>query len=1178
MEEIKEIQILMIEDDPDDALIIKDLLCESKDPAFVVDHVYDLKNGLEFLQTNNPDIILLDLNLPDSSGLDTIRALRSYTQNLPVIVISGHSDQMLAMEAVKIGAHDYLVKGIISAPILRRVLLYGLNRHNLRRSLTENIEQYDIIIENNIFGILIIDNSGVIQFSNKKAGELLGKDPEDLIKQDFGIPVVQNRAFHLQAGDRMIELRSRPIVWQKQQAYFVSMYDVTERLKSEQRYQALNRVYRMLLKANEALFQMHDENSLLKEICKIVVEEGGYHFAWVGFADNDRHKTVRPVAYFGREEHYIKGIKISWGKNKFGQGPTGRAIRSGQAVTVQNWSKDPIVAPWRKNGKCFNFKASIALPLKNGDETFGALNIYSKEQISFEPLETELLLKLAGNLSYGIQNLRLKKAKEKNEQALAESYTRFRNLFNSVPVALYIFSMDEKLFEANSFFLKMTGFEKVEDLKAFAFKHGGMSVEADKVLKVLETEDAIHELETQWRTNNGNLIWVKESIRVVRDHQGKILYYEGMAEDITARKAAEQALKASEQKYRRIVDLAQEGIWMLDARARTTFVNQKMADMLGYEAQEMIGRNYFDFIVKDNKKEAVAQWHKQLQGKNIQHELCFLKKDGTKMWGLVSSRPILEEDFQGALKMVVDITEKKLINQQLEETNRQLMSLLESSSAVIYSARWHNGMVAPLQITANLKNIFGYEPQELINNPDLWINNIHPEDKEQVIQAITRINQPGKYSFEYRVKDRAGNYLWVYDEMRIPADWREGTFTIHGLWIDITEKKKLEGQFLRAQRMESLGALAGGIAHDLNNILTPILLATEVLRMRDKKPANEKVMHMIESSAQRGKELIQQILSFARGVEGEHKPVQVRHIIAEVGRIIKETFPKSINFKMSVAKDLWPVLADATQINQVLMNLCVNARDAMPEGGKLEIRAENVVFDEHYSLMHQTAQPGDYIKISVIDSGQGIPEKLINKIFDPFFSTKEVGKGTGLGLSTVHTIIQQHNGFINVYSEPGNGTTFNVYLPANKSAEVEESREIAEDLKGEGQTILVIDDEAAIREIISNTLKDNGYRVLTASDGAQGVAIFAQQKNKTDLVLTDISMPYMDGHSAIRSILKINPDVDIIAMSGLEHDVKVDINRPIKMLNKPFTSQKLLKTMKEVLAVSTKTKEKQTAN
>jgi CheY-like chemotaxis protein len=325
---------------------------------------------------------------------------------------------------------------------------------------------------------------------------------------------------------------------------------------------------------------------------------------------------------------------------------------------------------------------------------------------------------------------------------------------------------------------------------------------------------------------------------------------------------------------------------------------------------------------------------------------------------------------------------------------------------------------------------------------------------------------------------------------------------------------------------------------------------------------------IIERSAQRGASLIKQVQSFARGVEGEKKDLQATYLISEIRQIAKETFPRNIGVKADIPNDLWTTCGDATQLHQVLMNLCVNARDAMPNGGILGICAENIIVDESFAKINVDARVGPYVTIAVSDTGTGIHPKIMDRIFEPFFTTKAPGKGTGLGLSTALAIVKSHGGFINVYSEVGNGSTFKVYLPAITTAVTQ--KEQARSLKlpaGHGEYILVVDDEAQIREITRVSLEKNGYRVLTASDGAEAIPLYSQNRDKIKIVLMDMMMPIMDGPASISELLEIDPQVRIIAVSGLtESDKYASITGKVyAFLSKPYTTERLLKTIHEVL-------------
>jgi two-component system, cell cycle sensor histidine kinase and response regulator CckA len=464
------------------------------------------------------------------------------------------------------------------------------------------------------------------------------------------------------------------------------------------------------------------------------------------------------------------------------------------------------------------------------------------------------------------------------------------------------------------------------------------------------------------------------------------------------------------------------------------------------------------------------------------------------------------------------------------------------------------------------ERLYGWQAQEAIGrNPNLLIYNESLVD--QLLEIHTALKQTDTWQGELHQVTKNEKPIVVYSRWTLVRDRQAQPKSILVVNTDITEKKLLEAQFLRAQRLESIGTLASGIAHDLNNVLAPILMTAQLLESQMHDERSQRLLPIVVTNAKRGAALVKQVLSFARGLEGTYTNLQIKHLISEIRQIAKQTFPKSIEVQTNIASNLWSVSGDATQLHQVLMNLCVNARDAMPNGGTLTISAENFTADEHYARMNLEAKAGSYIVVTVRDTGQGMSLETQERIFEPFFTTKELGKGTGLGLSTVMGIVKGHNGFIQVWSELGRGTEFQVYLPA--VAVVEYYRQTEQDTPyGNGELILVVDDEAGVREATKTSLETFNYKVVTASDGIEAIATYAEHRDRIDLILIDMLMPAMDGITTIRTIQKLNPQTKIIATSGLAAQDKFHGMTDIEVqafLAKPYTAQELLQTMKQVL-------------
>lgn len=448
-----------------------------------------------------------------------------------------------------------------------------------------------------------------------------------------------------------------------------------------------------------------------------------------------------------------------------------------------------------------------------------------------------------------------------------------------------------------------------------------------------------------------------------------------------------------------------------------------------------------------------------------------------------------------------------------------------------------------------------------LNWPTTWPWQVHEDDLPALAADLNRAIEQGEgFNGEFRVVTANGVARWVAIRSRLFADDEQPRLL--GIHMDITDKKQLEEQFLRAQRLESLGTLASGIAHDLNNLLTPILLAVQLLPLQlpDLDDSARRKLAILESSAQQGANLVKQILAFARGVEGKRFALDISHLLQDVYNLIRQTLPRSITISLQAEPHLWSVRGDATQLHQVLMNLCVNARDAMDNEGELTLSAQNQQVDESFAQQHLHAQVGPYVQVTVTDTGCGMAPAVVQRIFDPFFTTKALGQGTGLGLSAVLGIVESHDGFIDVQSRPQQGSRFAIYLPAVPTVALTLPTET--DLpQGHREWVLVVDDEPTICEITRAILETHNYRVMVAQDGLAAVALMTKHKTVIDWVLIDMMMPTMDGPTAIPRLKRLNPDLRAIAMGGLNAKDAVQQAKNLgfeEFLAKPFTAQDLL--------------------
>lgn len=626
------------------------------------------------------------------------------------------------------------------------------------------------------------------------------------------------------------------------------------------------------------------------------------------------------------------------------------------------------------------------------------------------------------------------------------------------------------------------------------------------------------------------------------------------------RQRTEEALRQSEERFRVALKNSPIFVFNQDKELRYTWVYNPS---FGVTAEEILGKRDSDFIcAEDAERLTTIKRDVLTTGIGTREEVSITTALGTRYYDL-TVEPLQNESQEvvGITCASIDISERKLA----EEKIRQQAALLDVTTDAIIVRDLENRI---LFWNKSAENLYGWQAQEVFgkNANEVLYKEIPPE----VEAALSTVISKGQWQGEVTKVTKSRKEILVESRWTLVCDEQGKPISILSVDTDITQKKLLEAQLFRAQRLESIGTLASGIAHDLNNILTPILAVAQLLPLKfpDVYEQDNHLLEILENSAKRGADLVKQVLSFARGVEGKRMALQLKHLIREVVKILKETFPKSVEVSIDIVPDLWVVSGDGTQLHQVLMNLCVNARDAMPNGGTLSICAENLFIDENYARMHLEAKTGPYTVTTVSDTGVGIPREVLDRIFEPFFTTKEQGKGTGLGLSTVIGIVKSHGGFVNVYSEVGSGTSFKIYLPAVQEMEAQPAQEV-EILAGQGELILVVDDEPSIQEITKASLETYNYKILTAHDGIEAIALYAQHKHEISAVLIDMMLPALDGLTAMRTLQKINPQVKIIASSGLMSSSKLAAvmgSGAKTFLSKPYTLKELLHTLQVVLS------------
>ncbi|MUH00780.1 response regulator [Scytonema sp. UIC 10036] len=663
-----------------------------------------------------------------------------------------------------------------------------------------------------------------------------------------------------------------------------------------------------------------------------------------------------------------------------------------------------------------------------------------------------------------------------------------------------------------------------------------------------------------------------------------------------------QVIVEERQRYQDLFEFAPDGYLVTDTLGIILETNQAASILFSINKQYLIGKPLAAFIAREEREsfrerltrmQNLSDWEVSIQPRNraslstavavtsiynlqgqpigfrwLFRDMSLRKQTEQK---LQMAREELEkrvaertvELSQANMLLQQQISAHQLTEMALREREQLLQAIINNSTAVIYLKDIQGRY---LLVNRQYENLFHITNDRVQGKTDF---EILPEAIAEIFwtndQQVLTANTPLTFDESVPLDDGIHTYI----SSKFPLFKETGiSYAVCSMATDITEKKRLEAQFLQAQRLESLGTLASGIAHDFNNILTPILTITQLLSfiLPNLDEENRKLLCTVEESTKRGVDLVKQILSFTRGLEGQRAPIEINQAFEEIEQILKNTFPKSIEISIARPTQSLSILADATQFNQVLLNLCVNARDAMPDGGILSLEAKHLFVDEEYARQNLDTKVGFYAVISVSDTGCGIPKENLERIFEPFFTTKETGKGTGLGLSTVLGIITNHDGILQVHSEVGKGTKFKIYLPA-VDIHVTQETSAAEIPTGNGELILVVDDEIRILEMVKTVLESYNYKVLSASNGVEALSLYTTYQDEVSVVLMDVQMPSMGGLDTIYSLQQVNPFIKIIVNSGLFSQSELTkVSSTVKaFLSKPYTVEALLSTIKNVL-------------
>jgi PAS domain S-box-containing protein len=1270
---ISPFHLLLLEDRAADA----ELLIAELRRAGVQAEVKVVATRAAYLENLDPafDAIISDFDLPQFNAKEALTLLQAQKLDIPFIVVSGAIGEEVAVDLMKLGAADYLLKDRLSR--LPQALVHAVEARSLRveyqtaqKELRESEERMRAIMESALDAVVTMDHHGRIVEFNPAAEKIFGFGRHEAIGARLVDLIIPERFredhkrgldHYLKTGEaRMLgrrvevtalrgdgsefptELAITRIGSQEPPMFTAFVRDITERVRSGEATARL-----------AAIVESSEDAIIGKDLDGIIRSWNAGAQKIFGYSESEMVGTsITKLIPLGRHEEENEILSRIRGGGAIEQFETVRMCKDGRLVQV----------------------SVTASPIRDSSgEVVGAS-------------------KIARDIT----------EQKTAEEALQRQEKQYRVLFATYPSPTWVYDAETLAFLAvndaavehygysREQFLAMTvrDIRPPEDIPAF--------LEADPVLSDKPQAAGVW----RHRKRNGELILVEIFASAIQ-FEGRLAQL-AVAIDVTEQRRAEEAIRQSETRLRAIIDNEPECVKTVSTGGLLLEMNAAGLRMIEAEsAAQVRGIPVTDLIHPEDRARFNALHRKAAGGGTGQLQFRILGLKGRERW--VDTHSVGLTNGGGSpcsvLSVTRDITDQRRAEAATREADQHLADIINSVEGIVWEADQATGQIT--FISEKAEEILGYPTAQWLSEPGFWRNHLHPDDRENTIARSTAIDaQKHPTELEYRMISADGREVWIKDCITVisppgrsvkqrglmldvterkraqkaarageaqiqeqarlldlahdaimvrdmnnriefwnrgaeklygwtaaevggkPADFlykddpavaaatrvsllasgkwageckhlcKDGShITVRSRWTlvrddlgapksiliintDITEQKRIEEQFLRAQRLESIGTLASGVAHDLNNILAPILMGAAVLRRTEMKKGDEMILSTIETCAQRGADIVKQVLTFARGADGARLLLQPAHLINDMAKIAEGTFPKSIRVRTDYLQSLWPIEGDPTQLHQVLLNLSVNARDAMPAGGALTISAVNFLVDEHYASMTPGAKPGPHVLFEVRDTGMGIARQIIDQIFDPFFTTKDLGHGTGLGLSTVIGIVKSHGGFLSVESEIGRGTNFKVYLPARTDATETLTESEPTNLPlANGELLLIVDDEKAILQVAKKLLEGHGYQVVTASDAPEALAIFALRKDEISLVLTDLAMPLMDGIALIRTLQKMQPGVRIIASTGQGNPDQGGPELPSlhvrASLTKPYNKEMLLTTLRDALSLQT---------
>ena len=1012
----------------------------------------------------------------------------------------------------------------------------------------------------------------ILDFVDPDSRDLVIERTRESRERGLDTPMVEVSLVALDGTRRFVEVQGRAIVYDGEPARLATLRDVSERKAHEVEIERLNRLYAALSHVNQAIVRMPSREDLFRSVCNILIEHGGVRMAWIGWHD-PMTSALLPVSRCGDDSGYLERIRVF--SNDQPGGPSALAFRNGRPYVCNDVSADPATLPWREELGRAAFNSFASFPIHQKGVVSGLMNVYATETNFFKDKEIALLAEAAHDISFALDNIEREDERRRSDEAALASAKEAEDVRDALDQHALVGVTDARgrITFANDKFCAVSGYSREELIGKDhrIINSGHHSKEFMRELWCTIAGGWVWHGELKNRTKQGEFYWVDTTIVPFLNGDGTPRQYMAIRAVITERKDAELEVRRERDRAQRYLDTAQVILLAIDLEGRITLVNRYACSVLGWTADELLGRDFIERCVPERLRAAarrrLASVH-TLPNTRIA-ETSIVTKTGEER--LIEWSVTLQRDDDGCvvgtLSSGADLTERRLAVQALRTAEERMRFALANANVGIWDIDYTTGV---LEWSELLEAQYGLAPKSFDGRFESFIAVVHPDDRAALLATVGEAMKSGE---DFTTLNRSlwpdGTTRFLSGAGRVMLGANGEPVRGIGISQDITDRRLLEEQFQQAQKMDAIGRLAGGVAHDFNNLLTVILGFCELLLLdlRQEDPHRQDIVE-IHRAGVSAAGLTRQLLAFSRKQIIQPIVLDLNTVVEEMRSMVGRLIGEDVKIVLGLQASLGAVKADRAQVEQVIMNLSVNARDAMLKGGTLTIETADVDLDADYSKAHLAVPPGRYVMVTVSDTGTGMAPEVQARLFEPFFTTKEVGKGTGLGLATVHGIVARNGGTVQVYSELGMGTSFKVYFPlvSGVDAQTETPLAVLPPLD-RTNTVLLVEDAQGLRELAKRMLERHGYRVLVAANADEAIRLCSESET-IDVLLTDVVMPGLSGPDLAKRLVDLRPSLKVIYMSGYTDDAIVQhgvLSPGIALLNKPFTSEALGRKIREAL-------------